>query len=64
MFPLLLVVNLFLAVFRLKKIQKKKTKERVEKEIVAAERKAQGLIMEEAANLLEDDQDQDLLFND
>lgn len=48
--------------YRLKKIQekKKKIKEVKEKEIAAL--KAQGIGVEEATNLLEDEHDEDLLF--
>ncbi|XP_064601677.1 V-type proton ATPase subunit D-like [Liolophura sinensis] len=50
--------------YRLKKVQEKKKKVRKEKEAAALELKMQGIQMEEAANLLEDDKDEDLLFND
>lgn len=49
---------------RLKKVQEKKKKVRKEKEAAALELKMQGIQIEEAANLLNDDKDEDLLFND
>ena len=48
--------------FRLKKVQDKKKKIRAEKEKEAEERKARGEGEDEAGNIFEDDNEQDLLF--
>ncbi|GAB1601468.1 V-type proton ATPase subunit D-like [Argonauta hians] len=50
--------------YRLKKIQEKKKKITVEKERLREERKRQGIEMATAANLLDDEYDEDLLFTD
>lgn len=55
-------VHVFL-ISRLKKIQKKKARERAAKEVVVRELKQQGL-HEDASNLLDDGRDEDLLFED
>ncbi|GAB6031744.1 hypothetical protein CHUAL_009489 [Chamberlinius hualienensis] len=48
--------------YRLKKIQEKKKQLRKQKELIAAELKAKGREIEHAANILEEDHDEDLLF--
>jgi V-type H+-transporting ATPase subunit D len=48
--------------FRLKKIQEKKKKIRAEKQKREDALKAQGIVFEEASNMLEDEKDEDLLF--
>lgn len=48
---------------RLKKIQEKKKKLRKEAEELKERLKAEGVVVEEADNILEDDRDEDLLFN-
>lgn len=48
--------------FRLKKIQDKKRIARAKAEVEKAKRKAQGLLDDEAANILDDEHDEDVLF--
>lgn len=50
--------------FRLKKIQEKKKKLQIIKDAAQAELKRQGIEIRAAANLLEDEHDEDLLFTD
>ena len=47
---------------RLKKIQDKKRIARAKQEAIKAARKAQGDLDDEAANILDDDHDEDVLF--
>ncbi|XP_052767344.1 V-type proton ATPase subunit D-like [Mya arenaria] len=49
--------------FRLKKIQEKKKKLKIESEKVKADLKAQGIEMERVTDMLEAEHDEDLLFN-
>lgn len=48
--------------FRLKKIQDKKRISRAKAEVEKAKRKAEGLLEDEAANILDDERDEDVLF--
>ena len=48
--------------YRLKKIQDKKRIARAKTEAIKAARKAQGILDEEAADILKDDHDEDVLF--
>lgn len=48
--------------YRLKKIQDKKRIARAKAEVEKAARKQQGILDEEAANILDDERDDDVLF--
>ena len=48
--------------YRLKKIQEKKKKIRAAEEIIQAEKKAAGILLDEGPNILADHHDEDLLF--
>lgn len=49
--------------FRLKKIQKKKKSDLKKKEKIKEDLKRQGISVEEGGNILEEDHDEDLLFD-